>query len=533
MATNINTANFNTSVAVTAVNHSPSSPNLSHRATRTVSSPWNQIVLGESEPIAGIPFSPSSSSSSSPSKGVIEPPVTTMVEEEGVENEIVGLNDNAGKRPAWNKPSNGAAEFGAVMGAHMWPALSESARVSSKSSSDSPRASSDGSYSPSVVPVSQGSGSASSSTSLKQISNSANSNSNSTPNHTMPARQRSMKRNGNNSASNGGLSQPPPQGPAFEAPLNSPSSRDPIQRSGFVSQPHSGGNDHPHPRYSFRHRNGGPHPRGDGSHHQNYGGRRNQDHGNQDWNGRNFNSRDVHMQPRVVPRLMRHPAPPPPPNTAPFISPPPVQTFGTPMGFHELASHGYFVQAPHPESLRFVAPIPPMYFPVPEPQDHQLHARIVNQIDYYFSNENLIKDTYLRQNMDDQGWVPIKLIAGFKKVSLLTDNIQLILDALGSSTVVEVQGDKVRKRIDWMRWIMLPSVQFPTMSDQDMLVARVQNFSLDQRIANQSGARSQEDSHTDGLSGRSSSGDFNNQSQLFSSEGTAVGAQGGPASNSN
>lgn len=33
------------------------------------------------------------------------------------------------------------------------------------------------------------------------------------------------------------------------------------------------------------------------------------------------------------------------------------------------------------------------------------------------SNENLIKDIYLRQNMDDQGWVLIKLIAGFNKVS--------------------------------------------------------------------------------------------------------------------
>ncbi|XP_007046622.2 PREDICTED: la-related protein 1C [Theobroma cacao] len=533
MAANINTANFNTSAAVTAANHSPSSPNQSHRATRVVSSPWTQIVRGESEPIAGVPLSPSTSSSSSPLAAVIEPPVNAAVEEEGVENGGSGPNGNAGKRPAWNKPSNGAAEFGAVMGAHMWPALSESARVFSKSSSDSSKASPDGSSSP-AVPVSQGSGNALSSSSQKQVSNNVNSNSNATPNNAMPVRQRLMKRNSNNSASNGGLTQPQPQpqGPVAEATANNPS-RDHIQRGGFVSQPHSGGNDHPHPRNSFRNRNGGPHPRGDGSHHQNYGGRRNQDHGNQDWNGRNFNSRDGHMQPRVVSRLMRHPPPPPPPNTAPFITPPPVRPFGTPMGFPELPSHVYLLPAPPPESLRgvpFVAPMPQVFFPAPEPQDHQLHARIVNQIDYYFSNENLIKDTYLRQNMDDQGWVSIKLIAGFKKVSFLTDNIQLILDALRSSTVVEVQGDKVRKRIDWMRWIMPPSVQFPTMSGQDMLVSRVQNISLDQRTANQSGARSQEDAYADGLSGRSLSGDFSNQSRLFNSEGAAVSA---PVNNSN
>lgn len=36
----------------------------------------------------------------------------------------------------------------------------------------------------------------------------------------------------------------------------------------------------------------------------------------------------------------------------------------------------------------------------------------------YCSNENLVKDTYLRSNMDEQGWVPISLIAGFNRVSL-------------------------------------------------------------------------------------------------------------------
>jgi la-related protein 1 len=33
------------------------------------------------------------------------------------------------------------------------------------------------------------------------------------------------------------------------------------------------------------------------------------------------------------------------------------------------------------------------------------------------SDDNLCKDTYLRQRMDDQGWVPLSLIAGFPKVS--------------------------------------------------------------------------------------------------------------------
>nr|KJB43282.1 hypothetical protein B456_007G191700 [Gossypium raimondii] len=411
MGANINMDNFSTSAVLTAVNHSPSCPDQSHPATRPISASWSQIVLGESEPLAGVPLSPSSSSSSS--TAVIEPPVPTAVEGEGVDNVSAGPNSNAGKRLAWNKPSDGATEFAPVIEADAWPALSKSARVSLKPSSDSSRALPDGSP---FVPFSQGSGSTSLlSSSQKEAKKVEKLNLNSTPNHAMPARQRSMKRNSNNSASSSGLLQPPPQGALVEAPVNGPSSRDHIQRSGFVSQ---AGNDHP--RNSFRHRNAGPRPRGDGSHHQNYGGRRNPSLGNQDWNGRNFNSRDAHMQPRVVPRLMRHQPPAPPPNAAPFIAPPPVRPFGTPVGYPELASQFYFIPAPPPESLRgvpFVAPMPPVLFPAPEPPDRQLHANIVNQIDYYFSDENLIKDTYLRQNMDDQGWVPIKLIAGFRKVS--------------------------------------------------------------------------------------------------------------------
>lgn len=154
MAANINTANFNTSAAVTAVNHSPSSPNQSHPATNPVSSQRNQVVRGELEPIAAVPLSSSSYSSSSPSTGMIEPTVTTMAEGEGAEHGNVGPNGNAGKRPAWNKPSNLTSESESVMEARAWPPLSQSARAPSKSPSDSSRASSDGSSSP-FVPGSQ------------------------------------------------------------------------------------------------------------------------------------------------------------------------------------------------------------------------------------------------------------------------------------------------------------------------------------------------------------------------------------------
>ncbi|KAF5454599.1 hypothetical protein F2P56_024251 [Juglans regia] len=503
----------------------------SRRATRVVSSslpPWTQIVRGQSEPVAAAPSSPSHTTA------VTEPAVALVVVEESMgEGSENGPNGNAGKRPAWNKPSNGPApDVGAVMGAASWPALSVSTRASAKPSSESSKCLSD-----IVSPVapSQGTGTTSSS-SQKQVSNNANSNP--TSNHSINTRQRSMKRHGVSTSSNGGLppQQQAPPGAVIDGGLNNPSPKDHMQRSGFSSQSHSG-NDHPPQRNSFRNRNGGSHTRGDGSHHHNYKGRHDHERGNSDWNAhRNFAGKDTHMQPqRVIHRFMR--GPPSPQSSAPFIPPPTVRPYGGPIGFPDMPPPMVYVAAPSPESLRgmpFVAPIPPhaLFFHASDPQ---LYTKIVNQIDYYFSNENLVKDIYLRQNMDDQGWVPIKLIAGFKKVMLLTENIQLILDAVRTSNVLEIQGDKVRRRNDWMKWIISPSVHFPEASgqqssgksSQDILAAHVQSMALEEKTTDHSSAGGQADVHGVAIHSGLPSGDSSSLMQLSGGRITGVGVQAG------
>lgn len=143
-------------------------------------------------------------------------------------------------------------------------------------------------------------------------------------NNMAPIRQKPIKHNSSNASSNGGQSQQSaPQVSTAATGSHNSSSKDHIQRSGFVS------NDHPQQRNSFRNRNGGPNQRGDGAHHHNYGNRR-----DQDWNSRrNFNGRDMHVPPRNVPRILR---PSLPPNSAQFIPPPPMRPFGSHMGFHGM-----------------------------------------------------------------------------------------------------------------------------------------------------------------------------------------------------
>lgn len=100
--------------------HLCSSPTAA-QSRRQVSSPWTQIVRGESEP---------------PPIAAAAPPAPLLtVEAAAGEDKSEG---NAGKKPVWNRPSNGASEIGPVMGASSWPALSEASKApSNKPSSDS------------------------------------------------------------------------------------------------------------------------------------------------------------------------------------------------------------------------------------------------------------------------------------------------------------------------------------------------------------------------------------------------------------
>ncbi|KAG0454304.1 hypothetical protein HPP92_025608 [Vanilla planifolia] len=106
----------------------------------------------------------------------------------------------------------------------------------------------------------------------------------------------------------------------------------------------------------------------------------------------------------------------------------------------------------HFRSQPFRTPQPSSSSFLPE----NLRTSLLKQIEYYFSVENLCKDIYLRRMMDEQGWVPVSLIASFKRVKMITGDVQCILDVLRSSTVVELMGDRIRKREDWERWVLIP-----------------------------------------------------------------------------
>ncbi|KAL7117567.1 hypothetical protein ACP275_03G079500 [Erythranthe tilingii] len=104
---------------------------------------------------------------------------------------------------------------------------------------------------------------------------------------------------------------------------------------------------------------------------------------------------------------------------------------------------------------------PPHYWRPFTGQDNMLITDgILNQVHYYFSNENLVKDQFLRENMDESGWVELSLIASFPRMQNLTGDISYIWASLQKSNIVELQGYKVRRRNEWSKWLIPQHLRF-------------------------------------------------------------------------
>nr|XP_043632202.1 la-related protein 1A [Erigeron canadensis] len=152
------------------------------------------------------------------------------------------------------------------------------------------------------------------------------------------------------------------------------------------------------------------------------------------------------VQPNAGPRAFIRP---------PFFGPPAgfIGTFPGPPGsiVYLPAIPPFSVRPPHPPFA-----VPPQLgpgIPVLPSQTQSMRASVRTQIEYYFSDQNLQGDQYLRSLMDDNGWVPISTIAEFKRVKRMCTDIPFIVDALQNSSMLEVQGDNVRRREEWSKWI--------------------------------------------------------------------------------
>lgn len=163
---------------------------------------------------------------------------------------------------------------------------------------------------------------------------------------------------------------------------------------------------------------------------------------------------------------------PPPPAPAVVLPPPPqvIRMFAAP----PPPPRGGFFSAPQPRPFEYYAPIgersgfaakeqqapeleadmlPPAVVktePVVDGLDDEVVHKITKQVEYYFSDINLATTEHLMRfiTKDSEGYVPISVIAGFKKVKTSVRNNVMLAAALRTSSklVVSDDGKRVKRQ---------------------------------------------------------------------------------------
>ncbi|GME67753.1 unnamed protein product [Ambrosiozyma monospora] len=154
-------------------------------------------------------------------------------------------------------------------------------------------------------------------------------------------------------------------------------------------------------------------------------------------------------------------------------SPPPPPPAAHPQD-QQFQSYGYpqMVGPPPPQfgQQEIMMPSMPQYSqqqPIQQrsPSTEDRIFKLAQQIEYYFSIENLCKDLFLRKQMDSEGFVDVQIIANFSRVKNMTGgDVELVWDAVLTIEKLETkiignEGEqrRVMRLCDgWDKWI-LPS----------------------------------------------------------------------------
>lgn len=83
------------------------------------------------------------------------------------------------------------------------------------------------------------------------------------------------------------------------------------------------------------------------------------------------------------------------------------------------------------------------------PPSDELADKIVQQVEFYFSDANITKDAFLLKHVkrNKEGYVSLKLISSFKRVKHITKDWRVVAHALSRSTKLEINeaGTKLRR----------------------------------------------------------------------------------------
>lgn len=89
-------------------------------------------------------------------------------------------------------------------------------------------------------------------------------------------------------------------------------------------------------------------------------------------------------------------------------------------------------------------PAEPSQIPDSPPQltGEALNAALIQQLEFYFSKENLAQDAYLVSQMDAQQFVPVSIIANFKRVMALSTDSKVVVEAMKQCSNIKLNAEE-------------------------------------------------------------------------------------------
>lgn len=114
--------------------------------------------------------------------------------------------------------------------------------------------------------------------------------------------------------------------------------------------------------------------------------------------------------------------------------------------------------SPPPATIGFTAsPIKNELKPEPIASEPKLDVPtlILQQMEYYLSDRNLVKDKYLREQLQkagDEGYMPLEIFVAFPKLRKMSSDMNFIKDTIRSSLILELSPDTnmVRRRVPFV-----------------------------------------------------------------------------------
>ncbi|KAK2832002.1 hypothetical protein FQN49_006949, partial [Arthroderma sp. PD_2] len=138
------------------------------------------------------------------------------------------------------------------------------------------------------------------------------------------------------------------------------------------------------------------------------------------------------------------------------------------------------VMYPYPQTAAPQGPMTAIPYQ-PYMENFSLMSMISMQLEYYFSVDNLCKDLFLRKHMDSQGFVLLSVIASFKRIKSLTEDIELLRFVCRQLRNVEYRPsedgvDRLRKREGWQQWVLGMEMRDSSAQNDGPLTASAEEY---------------------------------------------------------